>query len=661
MKSYRCLICGYIHVGENPPENCPVCDASSEEFEIYEEKVEETKQSTSSWRCLNCEYVHDGSNPPDVCPVCGVKSDMFEPHSNGQKGETSNESIKIVIVGGGIAGLSCAEEIRNNSDKAEITLISADEVLPYYRLNLTRYLAKETDRGSLTIYPESFYKEKRINLISGLEISEIQKDVKQVKLSDGSEIAFDKLVIANGAHPFIPPIAGKELGNVITVRKIEDADFLLEKMDKIKSCICIGAGILGLETAGAIAKSGVKVTLLEGSDWLMPRQLNRKAAELLTEYLKEIGVEVKANSKVQEITGDNECKGIKLSTGEVLPTELVIITAGVRPNTHLARKAGLEVNMGVVVNNRMKTSEEDIFAAGDVTEHYGTLYGLWNVAQFQGKIAAQNLVGMNSEFGGVPRSNVLKVLGLDMFSIGEFMPKDGSYYQYEKQTQDGYIYFVVRDGRIVGSIIIGDKNLSIKVKQAVEKGLNFPHEIYDDVESIVNKLINNKTEETKMSGKKTNENLMAAFAGESQANRKYLAFAKKAEAEGKMNAAKLFRAAADAETLHAMKEFELAGKINSTVENLKDAMAGETHEYKEMYPDFIEVAKGEEEKGAIGAFTLAMKAEEVHARLYKEALDNLDTKEEVFYYLCPVCGNIEKFVPDKCSICGVPGDKFIKY
>ncbi len=164
-----------------------------------------------------------------------------------------------------------------------------------------------------------------------------------------------------------------------------------------------------------------------------------------------------------------------------------------------------------------------------------------------------------------------------------------------------------------------------------------------------------------MSEKKTFKNLMEAFAGESQANRKYLAFSKKAEAEGNLNAAKLFRAAADAETLHAMKELELAGKINSTIENLKDAMAGETHEYKEMYPEFIEIAKEEGEKSAIGAFTLAMKAEEVHAKLYKEALDNLDKTEEVFYYLCPVCGNIEKFVPEKCSICGVPGDKFIKY
>ena len=159
----------------------------------------------------------------------------------------------------------------------------------------------------------------------------------------------------------------------------------------------------------------------------------------------------------------------------------------------------------------------------------------------------------------------------------------------------------------------------------------------------------------------TQDNLMAAFAGESQANRKYTAYAKKAEAEGKLNAAKLFRAAADAETLHALKHFEVAGKIGGTVDNLKDAVAGETHEYKDMYPDFVKLAEAEGNKAALMSFTFAMKAEEVHARLYQEALDSLDAEGEVFYYLCPVCGNIEKAVPEKCPICGVPGSKFIKY
>ena len=183
-------------------------------------------------------------------------------------------------------------------------------------------------------------------------------------------------------------------------------------------------------------------------------------------------------------------------------------------------------------------------------------------------------------------------------------------------------------------------------------------------ENSVRKLLealNINEEDVIMSGNKTLKNLMAAFAGEAEANRKYTAYAKKAEKDGKMNAAKLFRAAADAETIHALKHFEVAGKIGSTADNLKDGVAGETYEYKEMYPDFVKDAEAEGNKAALMSFTFAMKAEEVHAGLYQEALENIDQTEEVFYYLCPVCGNIEKYQPEKCSICGIPGDKFIKY
>lgn len=160
---------------------------------------------------------------------------------------------------------------------------------------------------------------------------------------------------------------------------------------------------------------------------------------------------------------------------------------------------------------------------------------------------------------------------------------------------------------------------------------------------------------------KTLQHLMDSFAGESQANRKYLAYSKKAEKEGKLNAAKLFKAASDAEALHAQKHLEVAGKIKSTEDNLLDAVAGETYEFESMYPEFIKDAEAEGNKAAINTFKLAMEAEKVHAKLYKEALENLENTEEVFYYLCPVCGNIEKFVPEKCSICGVLGSKFIKY
>jgi rubrerythrin/NAD-dependent dihydropyrimidine dehydrogenase PreA subunit len=189
----------------------------------------------------------------------------------------------------------------------------------------------------------------------------------------------------------------------------------------------------------------------------------------------------------------------------------------------------------------------------------------------------------------------------------------------------------------------------------VKQPEDFPLSVVEELIKAFNK------EVEKMSENKTLENLMEAFAGEAQANRKYLAYAKKAEKDGKINAAKLFKAASDAETIHALKHFEVAGKVGSTAENLKDAVAGETYEYKDMYPDFVKEAEAAGNKAALMSFTFAMKAEEVHARLYQEALENLDQTEEVFYYLCPVCGNIEKLRPEKCSICNVPGEKFIKY
>lgn len=159
----------------------------------------------------------------------------------------------------------------------------------------------------------------------------------------------------------------------------------------------------------------------------------------------------------------------------------------------------------------------------------------------------------------------------------------------------------------------------------------------------------------------TLENLMAAFAGESQANRKYTAFAKKAEAEGRNNAAKLFRAAADAETIHALREFELAGKVNSTEENLKDAAAGETYEFEEMYPEFLKIAEAEGKTAEAKTFMHAMKAEKSHAELYEKALAEIDVAADVTYYLCPICGKIETSRPGKCDICGASGEKFIEY
>jgi nitrite reductase (NADH) large subunit len=202
----------------------------------------------------------------------------------------------------------------------------------------------------------------------------------------------------------------------------------------------------------------------------MPRQLNEKAARLLEAHASSLGVRLQKNAHTREIGGDERAREVVLEDGPSLPAELVILATGVRSNSYIARLAGLDVNRGIVVNNRLQTSNTDIYAAGDAAEHRGVTYGLWGPSQFQGTIAGMNAAGGEAEFAGIPRSNMLKVLGYDMFSIGQITPEDASYRVFESEKDGGYFFFMFRDSRLVGSMLLGDTVLSSRVKNMVEKG-----------------------------------------------------------------------------------------------------------------------------------------------------------------------------------------------
>lgn len=474
--TWRCTICGYIHQGPAAADCCPVCGASAAEFELFKAPppqpvIQETKQ----WRCLNCNYIHDGNNPPDLCPVCGVSPEHFEALQAVISDDNPIENpICVVIIGGGIAGVSAAEAIRNVSQESSITLISSEPCIPYYRLNLTRYLADEIDSASLPIHPESWYADNRIDLLSGRIIKEISTDKQTVKLADDSMLNYDKLILAMGSHSFIPPIAGTELGGVFTLRTAEDARTIIHNLESGTSCVCIGGGVLGIETAGALAKRGGDITLLESHEWLMPRQMNAEAAAILESHMATLGVKLRKNAVTRELQGTNNMvNGVVLQDGERLPCGMVIICTGVRPNTHLARKASLEVNQGIVIDNYLRTSNPNILAAGDVAEHNGTVYGIWGPSQFQGTIAGLNAIGIKTAFGGLPRSNGLKVLGLDMLSIGQFTPADGSYRVIKDRNDDVYRHFVFHDGKMIGCILLGNTEPAPIIKKAIEGQKDF--------------------------------------------------------------------------------------------------------------------------------------------------------------------------------------------
>jgi nitrite reductase (NADH) large subunit len=474
-QAWRCSVCGYIHRGDAPPEECPVCGAPASDFEGYTEPGPPTAAPAAvrRWRCTVCNYQHEGPEPPEDCPLCGAARERFEPAAEEAPAAAAGRAVRVVIVGGGIAGVSAAEALRKAAPEAAITLLSKETEPPYYRLNLTRYLAGEVTRAELPLHPAGWYDEQRIELRGGAEVARLDLEGRAVLLRGGERLPYEKLILTSGAHPFVPPVVGASREGVISLRTAADADRILEAARAGARCVCIGGGLLGLETAGGLARQGADVTVLESFGHLMPSQLDPRAGALLARRLAEIGVQLRASVHAKELVGDERVAGVALEEGGTVPADLVILATGVRPNSYLARQAGLNVKKGVVVDNLLRTSHPDVLAAGDAAEHLGLLYGNWYVAQYQGSIAGMNAAGLGVEFGGVPRSHTLKVLGLDTFSIGQFVPQDGSYRAFAEEADGRYFSLVFRDGLLVGANLVGSAALTGVVKKAIESRTDF--------------------------------------------------------------------------------------------------------------------------------------------------------------------------------------------
>lgn len=445
-----------------------------------------------TWVCSMCGYIHYGPEPPGECPVCGAAMDQFTLSVEDEESPvhevppiTLNHAV---VAGAGIAGVSAAEAIRKFAPQAEITLISNETYLPYYRLNLTRYLAGEMSADQLSLHPEIWYNIHNIRLIRNTEAQVIDLGNKELLLADNSRIPFDRLVLTVGSHPFMPPFPGADRKNVTRLRTRKDADLILAACQGSRKCVCIGGGLLGLETAGALSRRAAEVTVLENQAWLLPRQLNETASNRFRALVEARGIEVHTRVSVRELTGNESVQGVLLEDGRTLLANLVVISAGVRTNIDIARQAGLEIRQGIIVDSKMQTSHPDVFAAGDVTEHRGMLYGLWNPAHTQGTIAGTNAAGETTEFKEIPRSATLKVLGIPLFNIGVISPEAATDTVFEAEIDGNYYFFLFRADLMVGSILLGDTSLSSKVSRVVEGRQNCSQWLQggQDAEGIVN-------------------------------------------------------------------------------------------------------------------------------------------------------------------------------
>ncbi|MBN1612230.1 MAG: FAD-dependent oxidoreductase [Polyangiaceae bacterium] len=467
---WKCEVCGYVHEGEGPPSECPVCGAGAEAFSRMAMEVARVERT---WRCTVCGYVAKGEQPPETCRVCGAGAELFELEP--AEGDTSVPAAsRIVVVGAGIAGTTAVDHARRAAPNAELVLVSAEAALPYYRLNLTRLLAGEIAADALVMAGTEWLATRRVELVQATATA-LDPEGRRVVLRDGRALAYDRLVLAVGAQPFVPPLAGATLPGVHVLRTLADAELLIERAVHSRTCVVLGGGLLGLETAAAMARRGLAVTVVESQPWLLSRQLTERPARLLESFLARLGVIVRTDSGTRALAGNGRVERVLLEQGGSLEADLVILATGVRPDLPLALAAGLSVGRGLIVDDRMVTSDPNILAAGDIAEHRATVAGIWPVAYAQGRVAGHNAaVGPDGDlalrYAPEPPATRLKVVATTVASMGEFAPTDADAHCLEAGQGDQYVSVVLRGGRVVGANVVGDARLASELEAAIAGG-----------------------------------------------------------------------------------------------------------------------------------------------------------------------------------------------
>ncbi len=373
----------------------------------------------------------------------------------------------VVIVGGGIAGQALCESVRERDPDVPITLVCGESRLPYDRVRLSDLLVSGDDPDALTLRPVEWYEDRGVAVRLGRWVERIDSAERVLELDGGELLPYERLALATGSQPLLPPIPGIELPGVWAFRGPEDCDAIrAAAANGARRAAVIGGGLLGLEAARGVAAQGCPVTVVHLVDRLMERQLDAGAAELLLPAMAELGVEVLLERQTERIVGVERAEGLAFADGEQLEADLVVVSIGIRAETTLARAAGVDCNRGILVDDHMATSVPDVVAVGECAEHRGVVYGLVAPIYDQAHVAAETLLGRrNGGYAGSIMSAKLKVMGVDLVAIGD---ADGEAAAVAADAT-GRVYrkLVVREGRAAGAILLGNTRGAESLLEAV--------------------------------------------------------------------------------------------------------------------------------------------------------------------------------------------------
>lgn len=366
---------------------------------------------------------------------------------------------KLVIIGNGMAPGRMLEHLLEAApDRYRITIFNAEPRVNYDRIMLSPVLSGEKDYEEIVIHGDGWYIKHGITLYKGHKIVAIDREARTVTSDHGVTESYDRLVIATGSVPFIIPVPGKDLPGVLSYRDLDDVNAMLLAAQSRARAVVIGGGLLGLEAAAGLKERGMDVTVLHVMPTLMERQLDPAAGYLLQKAVEARGIRVITKANTKAVVGNGKVEGIELADGDVIPATLVVMAVGIRPNVALAKEAGLEINRGIVTNDRMQTSDPAIFALGECAEVGGNVYGLVAPLYEMARVAAAKLAeGEDRGFVHADTPTKLKVTGIDLYSIGDFADGDDREEIILRDASAGiYKRVVLQDNRIVGTVLFGE-------------------------------------------------------------------------------------------------------------------------------------------------------------------------------------------------------------
>ena len=372
----------------------------------------------------------------------------------------SQEKLKLVLIGNGLAGMRCLEDLLDMApDRYDVTVIGEEPWGNYNRIMLSPVLSGEKTIDDIMLHPHTWYSDKGIKFIADDPAIKIDRTRKTVHTEKGESVDYDRLIIATGSKPFIPPVQGVDLKGVISFRDIYDVNTMIKYCETKKNAVVIGGGLLGLEAAYGLKQRGMNVTVLHLMDRIMERQLDGRASRMLRQSIEEKGINIITEANTEALIGkDGHVNQVRLKDGTVLDADLVVFAVGIRPNITLAQSAGLRCNRGILVNDTMQTFDPSIYAVGECIEHRNQTFGLVEPLWGQAFICATHLAEHGSlTFKSPTVPTQLKVSGVDVFSAGNFEPKE-DYEDIILNDEKRQIYkrIIIQKDKVIGAVLFGD-------------------------------------------------------------------------------------------------------------------------------------------------------------------------------------------------------------